>query len=214
MRRKVFFDLDGTLTDPRVGIIACISSALEAMVIDVPTQRELDGWIGPPLFDSFFDFLGSRSLATEALERYRDRFSRVGMYENELYPAIDEMLAGLKAEIDAMFVVTSKPRVYAQAIVEHFRLEPYFDAVYGSELDGSLTDKSELIGHVLRSESIAAGDATMIGDRRHDILGARANSIRSVGVLWGYGTRQELEEAGAHSLCESVAELPQHLLGD
>lgn len=212
MRRTALFDLDGTLTDPRVGITACVARALEAMGVVVPSQQELDTWIGPPLYDSFFDYLRSRSLAEEALQHYRDRFSRVGMYENERYPGIDEMLGSVATQVESMFVVTSKPRVYANTIVQHFGLEAFFDGVYGSEFDGSLTDKSELIAHVLRSESIAADDATMIGDRRHDIVGAHSNSVRSIGVLWGYGSRQELEDAGAHQICEAVLELPQLLV--
>ncbi len=214
MLRAALFDLDGTLTDPGTGINACIRHALDAIGMPVPSTAELRAWIGPPLLDSFRDHLGSRSLADDALRRYRDRYSRIGMFENEPYPGIDEALATIASRIDVMLVVTSKPRVFASTIVEHFGLDRYFAGVYGSELDGSLTDKRELIGQALRSESLAAEAAVMIGDRRHDVVGAQANSVASIGVLWGYGSRRELEAAGAGRMCSSVAALPRCLFAD
>lgn len=214
MPEIAFFDLDGTLTDPQVGITTCIVRALEGMGKVVPSQEELNDWIGPPLLDSFHDYLGSAALADDALQLYRHRFTRVGMFENEKYPDIDGALSSVARNCDALFVVTSKPRLFAERIIEHFEMASYFDGIYGSELDGSLTDKAELIKHVMREESIAAKYATMIGDRSHDIIGARSNAIRSVGVLWGYGSRQELQDAGADLICESVLELPKILFGE
>lgn len=208
----LFFDLDGTLTDPRPGITTSIRRALERMDVPPPTPAELNGWIGPPLYESFFEYLGSAALAGEALERYRDRFGRTGMYENDVYPGIPDALAGLARHADGMYVVTSKPSVYAQPIIEHFDLERYFRRVYGSELDGTRGDKTALIRHVLTEEGIPAERATMVGDRRHDIVGARENGVRAVGVTWGYGSRRELEAAGAEGICDEVGALSGRLL--
>lgn len=212
MRQIAFFDLDGTLTDPKTGISTCIARALEKMGKEVPSQESLEDWIGPPLFDSFHRYLGSKSLANEAVQLYRDRFSRVGMYENEIYAGVVDVLSDVAEYCSAMFVVTSKPQIFAEPIVEHFEISSFFDRTYGSDLDGTLADKGELIAHVLREESLAAAQATMIGDRRHDVAGARANAVRSIGVLWGYGSRRELEDAGADTICESIAELPALLM--
>ncbi len=206
MPRHLLFDLDGTRTDPRLGITTCIRRALDGM--GVPSPAQLDDWIGPPLYDSFLDYLGSAGPAREALERYRERFGRVGLYENELYPGIDETLAKLRSGGAILYVVTSKPHVYAVPIVEHFGLARHFRRVYGSELDGTRGDKAALIRYVLDQEGIAAGDAAMIGDRRHDVAGARANGVRSIGVTWGYGGRQELDEAGADLICDGIPDLP------
>ncbi len=212
MRQVAFFDLDGTLTDPKAGITCCIAYALDKMGKAVPSVKELEEWIGPPLFDSFHGHLGSKALAADALRLYRDRFSRVGMYENEIYADVESVLEKVSRNCDAMFVVTSKPRVFAEPIVQHFGIAPFFERVYGSELDGTLADKGELIAHVMRNESIRASRITMIGDRQHDIAGARANGVRSIGALWGYGSRHELEDAGADVICQSIVDLPP-LLG-
>lgn len=211
MRRISFFDLDGTLTDPQLGITTCIAQALRELQRPVPPQAELEDWIGPPLYDSFRDYLGSESLAHDAVTRYRARFSTVGLYENTVYPGIKNMLNKVALAGNVLCIVTSKPRVFAEKIVQHFDIRSYFTAVYGSELDGRLSDKGELIAHAMREESADAGQVTMIGDRRHDIAGARKNAVRSVGVLWGFGSRAELEGAGADCICKSVAELPEQL---
>lgn len=211
MRRISFFDLDGTLTDPQVGITTCIAQALRQLQHDVPTQEALNGWIGPPLFDSFRDYLGSEPLAHDALKHYRARFATVGLFENTMYPGIQTMLADVARAGSTMYVVTSKPRVFAERIVQHFGIASCFAAVYGSELDGRLTDKGELIAHAMHEESAEAEQVTMIGDRRHDIAGAKMNAVNSVGVLWGFGSREELRSAGADHLCARVADLPRQL---
>ena len=213
MQPFVFFDLDGTLTNPQRGISACIAHALREMGLPMPTQTSLNEWIGPPLFDSFADHLGSTSLAKDALALYRERFSTVGLFENEVYPGTLDMLQKAGSVSSAMFVVTSKPRTFAERIVRHFGMAPFFRFVYGSELDGTLADKSELLAHVLHRESIDPSSAIMIGDRRHDIAGARRNAIRSVGVLWGFGSRAELETAGADTVCDSIEDLLRHIKG-
>ncbi len=199
----VFFDLDGTLTDPKEGITSCIKYALSKLGRPIPGMDVLEKWIGPPLHESFVDILGSPEAADRALGLYRERFGRVGMYENRLYARVKESLSQLCDHVESMYVVTSKPTVYAQKIIEHFDLAKFFRKVYGSNLDGSLTNKSDLIRFVLESESIESSAEIMIGDRHHDITGAKENGLRTVGVLWGYGSRQELEDAGADALCET-----------
>jgi phosphoglycolate phosphatase len=196
------FDLDGTLTDPKVGITACIRYALERLGHEPPPDEVLVKYIGPPLHESFFELLGSKRAAAGAVAYYRERFASTGLYENHLYAGIESALSRLASRCDRMYVVTSKPTLYARKIVAHFNLHGYFHTAYGSNLDGSLADKTELIDFVLREEKISANAAVMIGDRRHDIVGARGNGVLAIGVLWGYGSEQELVESGAHSLCE------------
>ena len=146
--------------------------------------------------------LGSEKLANKALELYRERFSDVGMFENQIYAGIEDCLGLFFASKQAMYVVTSKPTIYSEKIIEYFGLAGYFRKVYGSNLDGSLANKTELIRFVLDGESVDAGDAVMIGDRNGDIAGAKSNGMRAIGVLWGYGSAQELTQAGADELCE------------
>ncbi len=162
----------------------------------------LEKCIGPPLHDSFVEILGSPEAADRALGHYRERFGNIGMYENRLYAGVKASLSQLCDQVESMYVVTAKPTVYSEKIVDHFDLTRFFRKVYGSNLDGSLTSKSDLIRFVLESESIAPSQAIMIGDRYHDIAGAKENGLHTVGVLWGYGSRQELEDAGADALCE------------
>ncbi len=209
-RGSLFFDLDGTLTDPREGIVGSIRHALQRLDCAVPPDPELDCCIGPPLRDSFCRLVGE-ALADVAVEHYRARFRVLGMFENRVYPGIPEALAALGAAGWRLLVVTSKPGVFAEQILRHFALNGYFAAVYGSELSGLRADKSELIAHVLASEGLAPEQALMIGDRCHDVVGARSNGVRAAGVLWGYGTREELGAAGAERLYESVPQLQADL---
>ncbi len=203
LQMYAFFDLDGTLTDPKEGITSCIKYALSKLEQPIPAMEVLEKWIGPPLHDSFVDILGSPKAADRALGLYRERFGSIGMYENRLYAGVKASLSQLYDQAESMYVVTSKPTVYSARIIDHFDLTSFFRKVYGSNLDGSLTNKSDLIRLVLESESIEPSAAIMIGDRHHDITGAKENGLRAVGVLWGYGSRQELEAAGADILCEA-----------
>jgi phosphoglycolate phosphatase len=195
----LLFDLDGTLTDPFVGITTCIRFALTALGRPAPPADELRWCIGPPLKQSLATLLGAghAHLADEALAKYRERFGSVGLFENTLYPAVPGVLEALKADGHLLRVATSKPRIYATRIVEHFGLLPFFESVEGSELDGRHVDKGPLIAHILETHGLAPGDVLMIGDREHDVAGARANGVAAIGVLWGYGSRAELEGAGA-----------------
>ena len=209
----ICFDLDGTLSDPKLGITRSIQHALRELGRPVPTADDLTSCIGPPLLGSFKKLLGSSKEAENALRLYRERFGETGIYENELYPGIAAALSGLKSSGRRMFVATSKPKVFADRIIVHFGLSPYFEAIYGSELDGTRSDKSELLAWVVAQERLSPAKAVMVGDRSHDIAGGRENGMATLGVLYGYGTRTELLEAGADDLCQSPIDLTLHLCG-
>ena len=197
----VLLDLDGTLTDPEEGITACIRYALDKLGIAAPTDTVLASYIGPPLLHTFRKLCRTEHEATEGVRLYRERFSTKGLYENRVYEGIVSALEQFAAAGYTLCVATSKPGVYATRIVEHFELAHFFGAVYGSELDGRLSDKTELIAHILSTEGLAADQAVMIGDRRYDVVGANNHGVRSVGVLWGFGSESELRDAGANALC-------------
>ena len=205
---NLFFDLDGTLTDSRPGIITSMRHALTAMGLEPPVDQALLRFIGPPTHESFRELLSSSDpdLNARAIGIYRERYARVGLFENSVYPGV---AAGLKVLAEAgatLYVVTSKPEVFANRIIDHFELRGYFRHVYGSELDGERSDKGDLIRHVLRHEGLST-DPWMIGDRLHDVRGAKLHGLRSAGVLWGYGSREELAEAGADALFGTMPEL-------
>jgi len=206
----LFFDLDGTLTDPAPGLTASIEHALDAVGHpDPPEADALRDCIGPPLRDSFARLLDTRDAGRieAAIDAYRGHYGEVGLYACTLVPGIVGVLEALEARAGTCYVVTSKPSMYADRIVDHFGLRSHFAAVYGPGLDGAGTDKRELIARVLEQRSISPYDAVMIGDRKHDVLGARANGVASIGVLWGYGDLAELRAAGADHLVERPTEL-------
>lgn len=211
---NVLFDLDGTLTDSRPGIVACIQHALQRAGISPPHESDLRRYIGPPLSHSFAELLAVRVDApgvAEAIAAYRERFTVTGMFENSVYAGIPAALDELASRGAHLYVATSKPRIYAERILEHFGLAERFIAVFGSELDGRLGDKSELIAHVLKSASLDPAASVMIGDREHDMGGAVRNHVFPAGVVWGYGSAEELLSAGAKRLLSSPAEIPQLL---
>jgi phosphoglycolate phosphatase len=205
---RLLFDLDGTLTDAGPGITRCIRHALGRLGRPVPSASQLAWCVGPPLMGSFAELLGSsdRGLVDQAMAIYRERFVEVGMFENAVYPGVRDGLVRLSEVGHALWVATSKPHVYARRILEHFNLLGLFAGVYGSELTGEHADKVSLIRHLLDAEG-RDGGWYMVGDRRHDVEGAHANGVGAVGVLWGYGTKAELEEAGADVLVGSMADL-------
>lgn len=176
----------------------------------LPPRKKLRWCIGPPLRSSFARLLGTDDdhLAETALSIYRERFSSVGLFKNKVYNGIPETLEALLENGHTLFVATSKPMVYADRIIHHFGLNRYFKGVYGSELDGTRCDKACLISHILQKETIAASEASMIGDREQDMTGAKANGVCGFGVLWGYGTKDELEASGA---CTCIS-TPQDLV--
>lgn len=206
---NLLFDLDGTLTNPFTGITKCIGYALNMLGRESPPRESLHWCIGPPLKDSFAKLLTSDddAITEKAVAFYRERFSTVGLFENEVYGGIPEALESLQTKGHTLYVATSKPAVYAERIIDHFDLQPYFKCVYGSELDGTRSDKTGLISHILKRELIAPSETSMIGDRVHDIVGAKENGISGFGVLWGYGTKDELENSGARAFFKTPQEL-------
>jgi phosphoglycolate phosphatase len=206
----IFFDLDGTLTDPKPGITRSIQYALRRLDRAVPSEEELTWCIGPPLHASLKKLLGPDDLADKALSLYRERFGDIGLFENEVYPAIEATLSVLAESNRRLFVATSKPVIYAERIIDHFKLTGYFERVFGSELDGTRADKTELLGYALQATGVDPSRAMMIGDRSHDMIGARNNGMTAVGVLYGYGSREELVEAGAHHVCATPQKLIEH----
>lgn len=203
----IYFDLDGTLTDPKPGITRSIQYALKKLDQPVPTEDELTWCIGPPLHASLKRLTGTQELADRALLLYRERFADVGLFENEAYGGIEETLSALAATSPRMFVATSKPRVFAERIIDHFGLRRYFVRVFGSELDGTRVDKGDLLRYALDEEKVDPRSAVMIGDRSHDVVGARKNGMTAIGVLYGYGSEVELRDAGAHHICAAHPEL-------
>jgi phosphoglycolate phosphatase len=206
---NVLVDLDGTLTDSAPGIISCVRHALTEMGRECPDDAALRHFIGPPLHETFRKILGSDDPAEvdPVIERYRRHFSERGLYENAVYSGIPAALEVLKASGAVLFVATSKPLPYAERIIRHFGLDKYFGAVYGSGFDGTLSKKPELIAHILKTESLTPQATCMVGDRSQDIVGAKANGVFPIGVLWGYGSHEELTTAGAAVLCERPEQL-------
>lgn len=206
---NLLFDLDGTLTDPFDGIIKCILYATEKLGKKLPPRDTLRWCIGPPLRDIFAKLLASddATLIETAVTFYRERFGTVGLFENQVYDGIAEMLEALQKNGHRLFVATSKPNVFAEKIIDHFGLRNYFKQTYGCELDGTHGDKTSLISHILQRELLAPSAAAMIGDREHDMIGAKENGISGFGVLWGYGTKAELIKSGAQALFRTPQEL-------
>ena len=206
----IYFDLDGTLTNPKPGITRSIQYALEKLSLAVPSEDELTWCIGPPLHASLEKLTGSPELADRALLLYRERFADIGLFENEAYAGIIDTLTTIAAMNQRMFVATSKPVIYATRIVDHFSLKPYFERVFGSELDGTRVDKRDLLRYALDEAKVDPTSAIMIGDRSHDMVGARTNGMTAIGVLYGYGSEAELRDAGAHHICAAHPELLGH----
>jgi len=211
----LFFDLDGTLADPREGITRCLQYALTQLGRPAPPQAELVQYIGPPLRWTFPRLLTSddSALIDVAIAHYRRRYADVGMFENELYPGIPELLKRLCQEGFRLFVVTSKPTVYAERIVDHFGLTEYFVAVYGPHLDGRFDDKSELLAHILHERAIAPERSVMIGDRASDIAAGKVNGTRTIAVTYGFGSAEELAAANPDWMCHSPSEIRRTLDG-
>jgi phosphoglycolate phosphatase len=204
------FDLDGTLTDNYAGISACITHALVTLGAAVPDEARLRECVGPPLRASFREFLRTDEPAhiEQAIVHYRERFDVHGWKENVPYAGIEAALQRLAAGGFRMLVCTSKPQRYADRIVEHFGLRTFFEGVHGPDLAGALDDKRALLAHTIAKRGIDPSRAMMIGDRAQDMRAAGANGVRGLGVLYGYGSRDELLDAGAAALCESVDALP------
>lgn len=214
MKKYLLFDLDGTLSDPKVGITRSVQYALEAFGIHVENPDDLCHFIGPPLRESFMKYYGmDESGAEAAVAKYREYFADKGIFENELYDGIPAMLESLRSHGKTLLLATSKPTVFAERILVHFGIEGFFSFIGGSELDGRRSKKDEVIDYVLQENRITALDsAIMVGDREHDIIGAVKTGIQSIGVLYGYGGYDELAKAGATKIVGTVAELQEALL--
>ena len=204
----ILFDLDGTLLDPKAGIIASFQYALRELRLPVPRVDELLWVIGPPLRDSFPKLGVAPADVETSLKLYRHNYSTIGpsqqpaMFDADIYPGIPEALAALRRADCRLIVTTSKPHVFAKPILREKGLAEYFAAIHGSELNGTHDDKADLIAHILKTEQVDPDDAVMVGDRKFDCIGAKKNGLRSIGVTWGYGSIAELREAGASALCD------------
>ncbi len=210
---NALIDLDGTIADPRAGMIACVRHALADVQCPAPSDDEIASHIGPPLRDTLRHILGPAHEAKQsrALQAFRERYESGGMFETNVYPGIVEMLVRLRERGAKVFVATSKPTAYSVRILEHCGLAPHFASIHGCEMDGTRANKKDLIAHILAAESLDPSVTVMVGDRAQDIVGARANDIASVGTLWGYGSQEELIAAGAWALCEHPSMLPDTL---
>ena len=214
-KEYLFFDLDGTLTDPKTGITKSVQYSLKAFGIDIANPDELVPFIGPPLRDSYKNFYGLSDVdAEKAVAKYREYFSEQGIFENAVYSGIGDLLKAQAASDRTLAVATSKPTVYAEKILKHFNIDSYFTFVAGSELDGRRSDKRLVIQYALDNLNITeVSRVIMIGDREHDILGAKKLGIDSIGVLFGYGDYNELSAAGANHIVSDVKELRELLAG-
>ena len=219
----VLIDLDGTITDPQSGIIMSVQYALRKLDCAVPEAATLTWVIGPPLRDTFPTLGVPAEQVEQALMHYRLNYTGKGaaagsrqathptMFDATVYADIPEALAQLKAAGHRLIVCTSKPHVYARPILEHFKLAHFYSAIHGSELDGRNDDKADLIAHIIRTEAVDPTGAVMIGDRKFDVLGAKSNGIPCIGALWGYGSKDELTDACATSLCAAPGDLSDHV---
>ena len=209
----VLFDLDGTLTDSQEGIVNSVRFALQHFGIKTNNSEDLNRFLGPPLWNSFKEFCGfNEAQVNEAVKIYRKHYDKKGIFENRLYDGICKVLEDLKILGVEMAVATSKPTKYANIILEHFGISRYFSLIAGSEMDGTRSNKAEVIAYVLDNLDYGRKKkSAMIGDRKHDIIGANSHNMDSIGVLWGYGSRAELEAAGATKIASGTNEL-QHII--
>ncbi len=207
------FDLDGTLIDSERGILGCVRHALTAMHIPLPEPAALRGWIGPPLHTSFAPLLESdEARITAAIAHYHQRFQSIGWHEFSVYPGAADAIARLHAAGHQLAVVTSKPKTHAAPIVASLPFAAAFSRLYGPEPGGKHSEKATMIATALKDFAVPAAHAVMIGDRRFDIEGAVANGVRGIGVLWGFGTRAELQQAGASAIATAPAELAELII--
>lgn len=210
MYEIVLFDLDGTLTESGIGITRSVAHALKKKGIVETDQEKLNRFIGPPLIDMFKALYGfSEEEAQQGVADFREYFSVTGIFENRVYDGVKEMLAALQKAGKRCILATSKPEEYALQIMERFALAPYFERICGATMDEKRTDKAEVITYAL--EGLDKSKAVMIGDREHDIHGAKANGLDSIGVLYGYGSREELKAAGATWIASSPKEILNYI---
>jgi len=208
---NILFDLDGTLTDPAEGIVRCIQHSLTTLNVACPPVEELTRYIGPPLREAFISIANSSDevLIERAVTVFRERFSTVGLFENTPYVDVPQMLTDLSSF--QLYVATSKPQSYAEKILCHFSLAEHFIEIHGNDMEGRLDDKAELVKELLERRALRPEETIMVGDRKHDVIAAKKNGVASLGVTWGYGSRDELVNAGADYLCESPREVVERI---
>lgn len=209
MKEYVFMDLDGTLTNPKQGITKSVRYALQSKGINVEDLDSLCKFIGPPLRESFMNYYGfDERQAEELVSKYREYFKVKGLYENEAYDGIKQLLERLRNSGRKLYVATSKPEEFAIRILEHFQLAAYFEDICGATMDSSRSTKEEVIRYTMNKNGISEKEKiVMVGDREHDILGAKAVGIASLGVLYGFGSREKLQTAGADAIAETVMDV-------
>lgn len=211
-KRVVLFDLDGTISDSAQGITASVAYALDKMGYPYESREQLRRFVGPPLREEFMAFCGlSQEEGDRAVDCYREYYTVKGMYDNTMYEGVSEMLEELKASGKALAVATSKPEKFARLILEGYGVSHFFDFIGGSELNGDRTDKAEVIAYTVCSLGCSFDECVMVGDRLHDIIGAKKHGIPAIGVLWGYGSAEELEESNATEIVDTPKELIEAL---
>ncbi len=210
----ILLDLDGTITDSREGITKCFEYALNHFGIEVENRTDLEQFIGPPLEQSFREGFGfDEEKAELAITKYRERYIPIGLYENLVYPGMENALQRLKEAGKVLIVATSKPEVMAKRVLEHFGLDGYFDDICGSDSDKNRSKKEEVIRYILEKHEIAdLDDVLMVGDRKFDVIGAAACGLKCMGVLYGFGDREELEQAGAAYIAKTVEDMAQMIV--
>ena len=209
----ILFDLDGTLTNPKEGITRCVQYALKAINQEADSLNELETFIGPPLHEQFKIHTGCDDKTADFLiEKYRERFSNTGIFENNIYEGIEDLLKYLKEKNKKIALATSKPTVYAKRILEHFGIYKYFDLCIGSELNGERVEKEDVISEVLKNLKPNLSKTVMVGDRKFDINAAKSFGISSVGVKYGFAKENELEKAKPEYLVNTVEELKTILI--
>lgn len=207
MIKYILFDLDGTLTNPKEGITKCVQYALRHFGIECDCD-ELISFIGPPLKEQFMEYASlSEKDGARAVEIYRERFAPIGIFENEIYEGIIPMLEELRKQGKVLALATSKPAVFAERIVEKYGIKPFLTHLEGSELDGRNTDKAQVIRNAMEKLGANSENTIMVGDREHDLIGAEKNNIKCIGVSYGFGTIDELENGGAVKIAHSTGEL-------
>lgn len=207
-KKAVFFDLDGTLTDSGEGIMNCATLALNHFGLPVPSRQEMRIFVGPPLDQTFIRFGVPADQTDEAIRVFRSRYMTVGKFENFPYPGIREMLESLQAQGHRLFVATSKPEVLANEVLSHFDLSKFFEKICGATLDGSRSHKEDVIRYLL-AQVTDVSDVIMVGDTAYDVIGAAAHSIPCIGVSWGYGTQEDMKNAGAVAIAQTPEEVIQ-----
>ncbi|MFR1450026.1 MAG: HAD family hydrolase [Beduini sp.] len=211
--KDILFDLDGTITDPMLGITKSVAYALKYFEIEVKDLKDLIPFIGPPLVDSFQEFYHfNKEQANIAVVKYREYFKETGIFENEPYQGIEQILKSLIEKGYRLSIATSKPHVFASRILEHFNLIHYFSNVYGSELDGTRNAKGEVIAYALNDLKCDPKKTIMVGDRKHDVIGAHENHLKCIGVLYGYGSLEEFDSCHADYVVDSVEALYELLI--